>query len=98
MHPIGQVIDTVIRIFIGLMLIRFVVDWIQVFARSWTPKGPVLVVLEAVYSITDPPIMAFRRVIKPLRLGGVALDLSPLLVFLVCYLLLAVNNAVWTSV
>ena len=63
-------------IFILLLFARFIVDWVQMFARQWTPHGPVLVVLEAVYSITDPPIKAVRRILPPLRLGGMALDLS----------------------
>ena len=95
MNPVGQVIEFVIWTFIVLMLVRFVVDWIQVFARSWTPHGPVLVVLEAVYSITDPPIKAFRRVFKPVRIGSVSLDLSFLAVLLICYLLLAINRAIF---
>ena len=95
MSPVGQVIEFVIWTFIFLMLIRFVVDWIQVFARSWTPRGPLLVVLEAVYTVTDPPIKAFRRILPPLRLGGVMLDLSFLAVMLVCYLLLTVNRMIW---
>ena len=95
MNPVGQVIEFVIWTFIVLMLVRFVVDWIQVFARSWTPHGPVLVVLEAVYSITDPPIKAFRRVFRPVRIGSVSLDLSFLAVLLICYLLLAVNRAIF---
>ena len=40
--------------FIVLLFVRLVVDWIQMFARSWVPRGPVLVVLEGVYTITDP--------------------------------------------
>jgi YggT family protein len=94
-NPVGQVIEVVIWTFIILMLIRFVVDWIQVFARSWTPRGPVLVVLEAVYSVTDPPIRAFRRVFKPVRIGSVSLDLSFLAVLLICYLLLAINRMIF---
>jgi YggT family protein len=94
-NPVGQTIELVIWTFIILMLIRFVVDWIQVFARSWTPRGPVLVALEAVYSVTDPPIRAFRRVFKPVRIGSVSLDLSFLAVLLICYLLLAINRVVW---
>ena len=95
MNPVGQVIEFVMWTFIFLMLVRFVVDWIQVFARSWTPRGPVLVVLEVVYSITDPPIKAFRRVFRPVRIGNVALDLSFLAVLLICYLLLAINRAIF---
>ena len=65
----------------------------QVFARSWSPAGPLLVLLEIVYSITDPPIKALRRVIPPLRLGSVALDLSFLIVLIAAYLLLVLNDA-----
>ena len=97
MNPVGQGIDLALKIFIGFLIIRLVVDWIQVFARSWTPTGVVLVLLEAVYSVTDPPIIAFRRIFKPIRIGGVALDLSFLAVLLVCYLLLAVNRALWPA-
>ena len=80
----------VLGIFLGLLLVRLVVDWVQVFARSWTPRGPVLFVLEIVYSITDPPIVFVRRFVPPLRLGGVALDTSFLIVLVAVYLLRAV--------
>jgi YggT family protein len=59
-----------------------------VFARSWSPRGPLLVVLEGVYSTTDPPIKALRRVIPPLRIGNFSLDLSFLIVMVAAYLLL----------
>jgi len=91
---IGSVIHAVLVLFIGLLFVRFIVDWVQVFARSWTPTGPVLVGLEVVYTITDPPIKMFRSFIPPLRLGGIALDLSFLLVIVVCYLLLGLNDAI----
>jgi YggT family protein len=74
--------------FVALLWVRFIVDWVQVFARSWSPSGPLLVVLEVVYSITDPPIKALRRVVPPLRLGSVALDLSFILVMIVAWILL----------
>ena len=83
----GQVLYGLLTAFIWLLWIRFIVDWVQVFARSWTPSGPLLVVLEVVYSTTDPPIKALRRVIPPLRLGQVALDLSFLIVIVAAYLL-----------
>ena len=88
MHAVLQVIHGALWIFIALMWIRFVVDWVQVFARSWTPTGFLLVVLEVVYSATDPPIKALRRVIPPLRIGQVALDLSFIIVMIVTWILL----------
>jgi YggT family protein len=91
-HTIGVFIDWILFAFIVLLFVRLVVDWIQIFARSWTPHGPVLVALEGVYSITDPPIVALRKIIPPLRLGGVAIDLSFLAVLLICYILRTLNG------
>jgi YggT family protein len=96
-NPIGEIIALVLYSFLGLLFVRLVVDWIQFFARSWSPTGPVLVLLEAVYTVTDPPIRSFRRIFKPLRIGGVSLDLSFLAVMLVVYLLIAVNSAIWAN-
>ncbi len=89
MQAFGQVIYVILLLFIALLWVRFVVDWVQVFARRWEPSGPLVVVLEVVYTATDPPIKALRRVIPPLRLGAVALDLSFLLVLVSAYLLRA---------
>jgi len=86
-HVVGALLLLLLNIFLVLLLIRLVVDWVQVFARSWTPHGPVLVVLEVVYSITDPPIMFVRRFVPPLRLGAVALDTSFIIVLIAVYLL-----------
>ena len=72
------------------MWVRFVVDWVQVFARSWSPVGVLLILLEVVYSVTDPPIKALRRVIPPLRIGSVAVDLSFIIVMIVAWLLLQI--------
>jgi YggT family protein len=91
----GSILVVILLVFIGLLWIRFIVDWVQVFARQWEPRGPLLVALEGVYSATDPPIVALRRVIPPLRIGSVALDLSFLLVMVAAWLLLNVVRTVF---
>lgn len=90
-----MVLEIVLWTFIALLWIRFIVDWVQIFARSWTPHGVLLVTLEGVYSTTDPPIKALRRVIPPLRIGSVALDLSFLIVMIAAYVLLRVNREIF---
>ncbi len=90
MNLVGGILYGLVWGFIALLWVRFVVDWVQVFARRWSPSGVLLVVLEVVYTITDPPIKALRKVIPPLRLGSIMLDLSFLLVMLGAYLLLVV--------
>ena len=90
-----MVIEIVLWVFIAFLWIRFVVDWVQVFARQWVPRGALLVGLEWVYSTTDPPIKALRRVIPPLRIGSISLDLSFLIVLIAAYVLLRINRAIF---
>jgi YggT family protein len=40
------------------------------------------VVAEVLYTLTDPVLRALRRVLPPLRIGGIALDLSYLAAYL----------------
>ena len=71
-----QIISSVLLVFLILLFARFVFDWVMVLARSWRPSGVVAAGLEVVYSTTDPPLKAVRRVIPPLNLGSVRLDLG----------------------
>jgi len=80
----------VVLIFFLLLLVRLVFDWVQYFARDWRPRGVALVVAEATYSATDPPLRALRRVIPPLTLGSVRLDLAFTVLMLICWVLLNV--------
>lgn len=80
-------------LFTVAMLIRLVFEWIQVFARDWKPSGIGLVVAEAVYTVTDPPLRWLRARIKPLRIGGIALDVAFLLVMIACSIGLAVLSS-----
>jgi YggT family protein len=75
--------------FVLLLLIgRMIIGWIQMFARSWQPRGIILVVAEIIFTVTDPPLKLLRRYIPPLRLGTVALDLSYMVLYIVVLILL----------
>ncbi|RIQ12929.1 YggT family protein [Jiangella rhizosphaerae] len=90
MSAVSQILSAVLWLFFIALLVRLVVDWIQVFAREWQPKGLVLVVLEAIYTVTDPPLRAIRRVLPPLRIGSVALDLAFIVLIILVQILLVV--------
>lgn len=82
-----SVLYLMVHIVYVALLGRLVLDWVQMFARSWRPKGLALVAASGVYAVTDPPMNALRRLVPPLRFGGVALDLGFLiLVFAVSIL------------
>lgn len=93
MRTAGAVIDLILYLYLVLLLGRLVVEWLQYFARDWVPRGPVLIVLEVVYSATDPPIRMVRRLLPPLRLGPVVLDVGFLVVLLAVFLLRVLNQS-----
>lgn len=95
METVGQVLTLVLWIALLLLIARFVLDWVQMLARNWRPRGVIAVVCEGLYSVTDPPLRAVRRVIPPLRLGAVMLDLSPMVLIIGIYILLALVGAVF---
>jgi len=89
--PVGQIIILFLWLFFILLIARLVLDYVQMFARSWRPRGPLLILAEAIYTVTDPPLRALRKVIPPLKIGSVSLDLS----FLV--LVVLVNIGIWLA-
>ena len=72
----------VLNLFFAALICRLVLDWIQALAREWRPRGPVLFFAEAVYTVTDPPLKFLRRLIPPLSLGAVRLDMAFLVLIL----------------
>ena len=90
MQYLRVVLTYVLTIYLVILIGRMIFGWVQVFAREWRPKGIVLVLAEAIYTVTDPPLKFLRRFIPPLRLGMVALDLSFMVLFIVVLILLEV--------
>ncbi|HVX69281.1 MAG TPA: YggT family protein [Mycobacteriales bacterium] len=83
----------VLAVFVGLLVIRFIMDWVMVLSRDYRPTGLVAAALELAYTATDPPIKALRRVIPPLRLGRASLDIAFLVVFIVATTLIKILSS-----
>lgn len=73
---VAVILDIAVRLFIMVMWGRFIVDLIPMFSRGWRPRGFLLVISEIIFTITDPPIKAVRRLVPPLRTSGAAIDFS----------------------
>jgi YggT family protein len=82
-----NILSSVLLVFLVLLFARFVVDWVMVLARSWRPSGLVAAGLEVVYATTDPPLKAIRKVIPPLNLGSIRLDLAFMVLLIAGYIL-----------
>ena len=90
MTVVLEVASFVLLVFFILLIARLVFDYVMMFARSWRPSGVAAVGLEVVYSVTDPPLKALRRVIPPLRLGNFSIDLGFMVLLFVVYVLMSV--------
>ena len=88
MSVVLQLAYFVLLVFFILLIARLIFDYVMMFARSWRPSGVTAVGLEVVYSVTDPPLKALRRVIPPLRLGNFSIDLGFMVLLFVVYLLM----------
>ncbi len=97
MTVVLEVASFVLLVFFILLIARLVFDYVMMFARSWRPSGVAAVGLEVVYSVTDPPLKALRRVIPPLRLGNFSIDLGFMVLLFVVYVLMSFVNAAIAS-
>ncbi|MBP6087162.1 MAG: YggT family protein [Rhodoluna sp.] len=82
MGLIALVLYWLLEVYFFVLIGRFVVDLVLSLNGLWRPKGLLLVLVESVYTVTDPPLKAIRRFIPPLRLGPVQIDLAWTVLFI----------------
>ena len=83
---VRAVIDWAIGVYILVLIIRMIVDWVLLLNRNWHPTGVVASLISIVYQLTEPPLRWLRRYIPPVRFGSVGFDAS----FVVLYFILIV--------
>jgi YggT family protein len=87
-----SVLYWVLLAFFLMLVARFVLSLIVMFAPQWHPKGPLLLLVELVYSVTDPFLRPLRRILPPIGAGGIRIDLSMLMLFVLVSLAMSINN------
>jgi len=84
-----QVAYLLLFVFLYTLFARFVLSLVMAFGRRWRPGKNAAAALELVWSVTDPPLKALRRVIPPLRLGTVSVDLASLVLLVIVFVLMS---------
>ena len=84
------VLYLVLFIFWLLLISRVIVEFIRSFARDWRPTGVVVIVLEVIFTVTDPPVKLLWRLIPPVNLGGIRLDLSIMVLLFLVFILMSI--------
>jgi YggT family protein len=87
---IGQALYLVLYVLLLLLFVRLTLSYVLQYARRWRPGRGAAASLELVWTVTDPPLRALRRVIPPLRIGTVSIDIAFLVLLLILYVLLRV--------
>ncbi len=90
MSEVGNIIATFLSIYLIVLIGRLVFDFVQIFARDWRPKGVILILVEAIYTVTEPPLKLIRKVVPPVRIGQVSLDLGFLILLIGIQILIGV--------
>ncbi len=92
MATIWSILALVCGLFLLALIGRAIFSGVQMFARNWRPQGFVAVVAEVIYTVTDPPLKAISRVIPPVRIGAVQLDVGFSILFIAVIILQSVFN------
>ena len=71
MRLLGNLIDIYLLLVIG----RILLSWFPI-----SPESPMSSVFSFLYRITEPVLGPIRRMLPPIGMGGMALDLSPIIV------------------
>ena len=70
------IICSLIQLYVLLLVVRVVMSWFPI-----SPNGPAETVAGFLYMVTDPILVPLRRILPPVRMGAMALDLSPIVAF-----------------
>ncbi|MDR0594686.1 MAG: YggT family protein [Bifidobacteriaceae bacterium] len=80
MRAAGYAIWALAQMYLLVLMVRLVLSWVMSFSRTWRPQKTAAALAEVVFMVTDPPLRLVRKVVKPVRVGPVALDLAFLVV------------------
>jgi YggT family protein len=71
-----RILCILVQLYILVLFARIILSWFPI-----SPESPMATVFSALYSVTEPVLGPLRRVLPPVRMGGMGLDLSPIIVF-----------------
>ena len=81
----GDIVCWLLTLYFWILLLRVVSSWFPI-----SPQGTAASFVGFLLLVTDPVLVPLRRILPPVRLGSVGLDLSPLVAFFGLTILLRV--------
>ncbi|WP_067503840.1 YggT family protein [Actinoplanes sp. TFC3] len=87
MGPLLALVSFVLLLVQVLLIVRAILDWSVALAGPSMPGSFRSRLTRGVWSVTEPILAPVRRVIPPLRAGGLSIDLSFIVVFIAIVLI-----------
>ncbi|TMK96808.1 MAG: YggT family protein [Actinobacteria bacterium] len=84
-----HIICILLTLYMLVLIASVVISWVAA-VRPLPYSGPVRQVIDFILAITNPVFRLVRGVLPPLPLGGLGIDLSPIIVFIVLGVVLGV--------
>jgi len=86
-NAIISILCIVLTLYTFVLLIRVIVSWAYLFGFRPPYTGPVRTVLDLLEDVTEPVLKPLRALIPPVRAGGMGLDLSMIVAFVILFVL-----------
>ena len=78
-----DIVCVVLTAYTIILFIRVLVSWAFLFGFRPPYSGPLRTVLDLLDDVTEPVLRPLRALIPPIRAGGVGLDLSIIIAFVI---------------
>lgn len=86
------VVCVVLTAYTIILFVRVLVSWAFLFGFRPPYSGPLRTVLDLLDDVTEPVLRPLRALIPPIRAGGVGLDLSIIIAFVILAVLRTALN------
>jgi YggT family protein len=91
-NPTLDILCVLLTIYTIVLFVRVIVSWAFLFGFRPPLSGPVRKVLDLLDDVTDPVLRPLRALIPPVRAGGMGIDLSIIVAFVILAVLRTALN------
>ena len=91
-NPALGVLCVVLTVYTIILFVRVIVSWAYLFGFRPPLSGPIRTLLDLLEDVTEPVLRPLRALIPPVRAGGMGLDLSIIVAFVILTVLRAALN------
>lgn len=93
MDTIVELARLLVFLYILVLLARIILTLLISVSRDFKPTGVGLVITEGVFTLTDPPVKVVRKIIPPLNLGQIRIDVGFMVLLFLAFVIY--NGLAW---